>query len=410
MVESSAGVGSRQATEEQLRNLRYRENQLTEEIAKSEGTLKEQIIQLAESMEQRHMLCDPLLPSDFSISQISTLISRFFRSIGHPFAHWVSEYLPEKYKNPNIHKHRKLINSLVDIVDGSVPPTEISKASNYELESSLEYVRKAMQVNDDLKTLFTNNTWVIRAEALKRGINLLDEKYRDQISARDYRYELPDDGELATMNAEVILQGRREIEAKERFLQKYEECPATNLEDATKYANSFRVSANCYESIVEDKESGDFTFWFDREFHQRIQSAHQAGNSTLFITTLCAKCSENVAEDPKDFHRMKYDKTSPTNFICDRCGGTKVLLRENTREQVGDKETNVLRDAEDVLKHMPNYADIYLDWRVRFKSPEIYARKAAIHEEFAEGAFGKGKIVVPRKFTQMDLRVKDNAG
>ena len=401
-MEATAGVGSRQATEEELRNLRYRENQLTEEIAKSEGTLKEQIIEMAQSMDKRHQLNDPLLPPDFSIAQISTHISRFFRSIGHPFAHWVSEYLPDKYKNPNIHKHRKLLNSLVDIVDASVPPTELKNTSNAGLESALEYQRKCMQINDDLKTLFTNNTWTVRAEALRRGINLLDEVYRDQISARDYRYELPTDGELTTMNEEVIAQGRREIEAKERFLMKYAECPATTLEHATKYANAFRVSANAYESLVEDKWSGDFTFWFDREFHKRIQSAHQAGNSTMFPTTLCERCSENVAEDPKDFHRMKYDKTSPTGFICDNCGGIKVKERENTREQVGDKEPNVYRDAEDLLNHFPNYADIYLDWYKRFKSPEIYSRKTAIHEEFVEGAFGKGKTVVPRKFTQQN--------
>lgn len=94
---------------------------------------------------------------------------------------------------------------------------------------------------------------------------------------------------------------------------------------------------------------------------------------------------------------MKYWRPSPTGFICDNCGGTKIYQRENSREQVGDKNPNVLRDAADLLNHAQYYSDIFIDWRKRFKSPEIYARKAAISEEFRKAAFGKEKIVVPRK-------------
>lgn len=393
--------GSRKATEEELRKLRLKENQLTEQIARQEGTLKDLVIELAETMEARYLLLDPTLPPDFMITQISSQISRSLRSMQHPMANWVYEYLPAKYKNPRTGKHHQLVNSINALVDNTVPPVNrIEESSNSGLETSIDYLKKTMQINDDLKTLFTNNLWSIRAVALSRGIGLGDEVYRDQISARDYRYELPDDAELAEMNQEVVDQARREISAKLKWIEKYQECPATTLEDATKYANAFRVSANAYESIVEDKWSGDMTFWFDREYWNLVQSAHKAGNSTMFPTTLCEKCSENVAEDPKDFHRMKYNKSSPTGYKCDRCGGIAVLLRENTREQVGDKEPNVYRDATDLLNHFPNYCDIYLDWRERYKSPEIYSRKAAIHEEFAEGAFGKGKTVVPRKFTQ----------
>lgn len=82
--------------------------------------------------------------------------------------------------------------------------------------------------------------------------------------------------------------------------------------------------ANVQEVINEDKWSGDMSFWFDREYHAKIQSKHDAGNSTLFPSTLCKNCSKNVDEDPKDCVKMKYWRPSPTGYICSQCGGTEI--------------------------------------------------------------------------------------
>lgn len=72
--------------------------------------------------------------------------------------------------------------------------------------------------------------------------------------------------------------------------------------------------------------------------------------------------------------------------------------RENTREQVGDKEADVYRDASDVLNHIPFYADVFISYVERVKSPPIYARKSAIAGPFSKSAIGGvDKIVVPRK-------------
>jgi len=398
---------SRQITEEELRLYRRKENSLLDEIINSHGTTADKVLELAKTMEERINRNDPLL--QFGVDQICTIISRTLRSQNPPcaFASCVRNILPDKYKNMRMVREVKIIDSLHNLIEDCAP--DVRNCDNMTLESSLQFLKKADHLKADLGTLLTNKIWTVRAEGLKRGIGMDDEKYRDQISARDYRYELPADLDLKSANEEVIFQGNREIAAKVKFLEKYAECPATVLSDAIQYANSFRVSANMFEDVVEDKWSGEMEFWFDREYWNKVQSAHKAGNSTLWPTTLCARCSENVAEDPKDFHRMKYSPKSPTGFLCDNCGGFEVLERENTREQVGDKEANVFRDAADLLNHMPSYANIYLDWHKRFKSPEIYARKAAISDEFEDAAFGKGKIVVPRKFTevQSDLRVKD---
>jgi len=397
MGTSSVEQGSRHATEEELKNFRRNENVLLDAISKGHASISALVLELARSMEERFNRNDPLLPDGFCVDQICSIIQRSLRSMDPPCDFRVRRVLPDKYKNMHMAREIKVIDSLNNIIEDCVQ--DVRNSDNARLEVSLEFLKKADHLKADLGTLLTNKIWAVRAEALRRNIKLGDETYRDQISARDYRYELPDDMDLQTANEEVIFQGQREIEAKLKFLDKYKECPATTLQDATKYANAFRVSANMFEDVVEDKWSGEMVFWFDREYWKHVQSAHKAGNSTWWPTTLCARCSANVAEDPKDFHRMKYSMKSPTGYLCDNCGGTEVLLRENTREQIGDKEANVFRDAADVLNHIPSYASIYLDWHERFKSPEIYSRKAAIREEFEDAAFGKGKIVVPRKFS-----------
>ena len=95
---------------------------------------------------------------------------------------------------------------------------------------------------------------------------------------------------------------------------------------------------------------------------------------------------------------MHYDKTSPTTYRCDRCHGTAVLDKGNSREQVGDKSEENDRMAREILAHAEFYSDIFEDWRERWLNPTIYARKRAIQEPFSISSIaGSGSIVVPRK-------------
>ena len=89
-------VSSRQQDEEEKRNLRLQENQLIEQIMQGDGTMKQKVQLWAQILEKRHELLDESLPKDFTVQQISTYISRTLRSLNHPIAHWVSEYLPDK--------------------------------------------------------------------------------------------------------------------------------------------------------------------------------------------------------------------------------------------------------------------------------------------------------------------------
>jgi hypothetical protein len=400
MAGTSPTGDSRTVTEEELRKLRFQENTLVDEILKHDGTLKDKIVTLAQTMEKRFELLDPMIPPDFTINQISSTISRLLRSLNCPIAPWVSEYLPDKYKNPNIHKQTKMITDLKSIIeDPSVAPREsIEQCSNSQLEIMLEYIQKLEHLKDDLGTSFTNWKWDVRSEGMKRGIDLGGEKYRDQISARDYRWEIPDDAELDELHEETIKQCERVIHEYDIFIHVNYPQYRTPLKDKERqYGNAFRVYANMLQIVNEKKWSGELDFWLDRNYWRKAQSSHMSGNSTYFPTTLCARCSVNVQEDPKDFHISKYDPSSPSGYRCDNCGSTEIRKRNNTREQTGDKGPEVDRMASDVINHIPHYVDIFKDYRNSVLNPAIYARKDAIAIEFEKASMGKDKIVIPRK-------------
>ena len=366
----------------------------------NDGTMKQKIQLWAQVLEKRIEILDESLPKDFSVDQISSYISRNLRSLNHPIAHWVSEYLHEKYKNPNIHKHSKLILNLKDLIDASVQPTErIEQSSNMQLDTLVQYIDKAKDMSDDIGTLLNHRKEIALQEAIRRGMkSIAGEKIRDPISARDYRYEIPEDADLDELNREVITQGERVIHEYDVFIHdKYWPYRAGTKDKARQYGNSFRVYANMMAIINEEKWSGDSDFWFDRNYWKKVQSSHKSGNSTFFPTTLCARCSANIDEDPKDFHVMKYDISSPTGHRCDNCKGTKTLLRFNSREQVGDKSPEVDRMASEICNHIIHYVEIFQDIRRNNMNPAIYARKRTISERFRRASFGKDEIVVPRK-------------
>jgi hypothetical protein len=395
-------VDSRQHTEERLRELRQRENDLIDAIGQHEGTMKEKILQLAQTLEERFELLDPMLPKEFTINQISSYIRRMLMTLQLPIAQWASEYLPEKYKNPNIYKQTKLVIDLKGLLDSSAMPTElIEQSSNMQLETLVQYIDRAKSTNDDIGTILNNRKESVLQECIRRGMgSVAGERIRDAISARDYRFEIPEDADLEELNEEVVIQLRRVIHEYEVFIENYQEFPGYTKEDARKWGNSARTYANMMAIVNEKKWSGEVDFWLDRNYWKKVQSSHKSGNSTFFPTTLCARCSSNIDNDPKDFHVTKYDKTSPTGYRCDNCGSIEIDDRFNSREQVGDKAPEVDRMASDIVNHLEYYVDIFKDWRQRSLNPAIYARKRAISNKFRIAAFGKEEIVVPRKKSQ----------
>ena len=276
---------SRQQTEEQLRILREEERSLFDSLENNEGTLKDKIIRIAQILEERINFLDPMLPKELSLNRISSYITRSLKSYNAPIAHWVSEYLPDKYKNPNIHKHTKMLIALKDLVDSSVEPTElIEQCSNSELESLVQYVDKAKKMNDDVGTLLNNRKEKALQECIRRGMKeVAGEKIRDQISCYDFRMELPDDETLRfyikQTSENLIATGEAITDfGKRDFL----DFPPHDVDIAKKYAETSRIWRIIFLTVKEKKWSGDIGFWMDRNFWQKVQSSHDSGNSTKF--------------------------------------------------------------------------------------------------------------------------------
>ena len=389
---------SRQQTEEQLKELRLQEQNLIQDLINSDGGLATKLQTWAQIVEELINNASP--DYNFTISQISTYIRRECHKRHFKFSHHVDRYLSDKYKNPNMIRIYHMEDKLEDALCPHSGDKPIEQMSRLELEFEKEVLLKTKNEADKQVMQLNHKIEAVNQEAINRGYDEIGgEKIRDQITERDYRYEIPDYFGIDELNEEVISQGNRWIKALDVFFnKKYPDRPGHIRQEVFKWANAIRVIANVHEVINEDKWSGDLSFWFDREYHAKIQSKHDAGNSTLWDSTLCYNCSQNVKEDPKDCVKMKYWRPSPTNYICGQCGGTKILGRENTREQVGDKEADVYRDASDVLNHIPFYADVFISYVQNEKSPPIYARKAAISGPFSKSAIaGVESQVIPRK-------------
>ena len=392
---------SRQQTEEEKRSLRLEEAEILKDIVNSNGTLKSKITRWAEILERRIELLD----LNFAVSEICTYIRNILGEL--PLAHNVNRYLSEKYKNPNQMRFQNMENKFQQLQNrtqveydnleecsSDTLPTLLEKEKN-EKNKADEFVSEAKKI----VSFHDTRVWDIRRELLRRGITkCLDEEYRDPISCYDFRMPVPDNQKLHWYNQQtsenLIATGQAiaEFGAKD-FL----EFPPHDTEIAKKYAETSRIWRILFLTVKEKKWSGDVGFWMDRNFWQKVQSSHDSGNSTKFDTTLCAWCSRDIDSDPADRHIMKYDRDSPTTYKCDNCGGTAVLDRGNTREQVGDKKEENDRLAADVINHAPYYGQLFGDWRERWLNATIYARKRAISNEFSISSFGKEKIVVPKK-------------
>ena len=400
---------SRQQTEEHLNQLRCEEKDIREELSRHDGSMADRFRRLAKIMEERLDLGDQMV--SYLVHEISTNIRRFCLSHDPPIlaGYHVNDYLDEKYKDPEHAKLAKIKAAINNLEYRTRRRCEqIEHCSAEDLPELLELTRNEANERDRLATeaikLSTEKKREIdriRQRARELGLdNLLDEEYRDPISCYDFRMPVPNDQKLEWYNehtSENLVETGKTI--TEFGSKDFLEFPPLDTEVAKKYMETSRIWRIIFHTVKEKKWSGDIGFWMDRNYHQKVQSSHDSGNSTKFDTTLCAWCSRDIDKDPLDRHIMQYDKTSPTTKRCDNCGGTAVLDKGNSREQVGDKKEENDRLAEDIINHASFYGDIFSDWRVRSLNDTIYSRKRAIQEEFSKAAFGKESIVVPKKKT-----------
>ena len=127
--------------------------------------------------------------------------------------------------------------------------------SRIELEFERELLQKTKFDMDKEQMRINHRIEDIDREAINRGYDEIGgEKIRDQISERDYRYEIPEDLGLDYLNEQVTIQGNKWIKALNVFFNiKYPDRKGHIRKEIYHWCNAIRVIANVQEVINEDK-------------------------------------------------------------------------------------------------------------------------------------------------------------
>jgi hypothetical protein len=387
---------SRQQNEEKLRQLRREENQLISDISQNDGTMKEKIIKLAHTMELRLDLGDEMC--HYLVHEISTEIARVLRSLECPIANWVRDYLPDKYKNPNLIRYQKLETVLNKITSGAVEPRKpIEECSNVDLDTTYEQKLKIKNDLDVAIKLLNQDLDLCEKIAEDRGIELQGQKFRKPISVHDpklsYKHMIP--ANVQEYNKKILNKWRKEVEPAIKDIGDiYEEFPSAFWEDCERFERGIDAFIQLIKSDHDLKSTGDLKHWIKRIYLSLQQSKHSAGNSDKFPTILCAYCSDNVENDPEDFHAMFFDKDSPTELRCLKCNGTQPMMRGLSREQIGDKQIEILQRCDFIAQHLPGYYDFIHYCNQKYVMKEENSRKTIIAPQFSDSAFATSKRVV----------------
>jgi len=311
----------------------------------------------------------------------------------------VNRYLPEKYKNQNYVRLEKTIGNVENSISSSqIDYNNIEDCTDTsELIDNLKAIKNCKNESEKIPTFLNNTANKIRSRLVDLGITEveeLDEKYRNDISAKKYKFEVPQ--ELEEINKGTVYWLKRHGKAWERYATTFEEFGPSEESDARKYFQVAKTACLITEACSDFKMSGELCFWFDREYWKNVQSAHYAGNSTYHETSLCAYCSADVEEDENNYHIMKIDKTSESGYRCDRCNGIKVRKRFVSRENVTDKEGDIFRMAYNVMQYIPFYNDLMLHCRNKYFNPPINSRKLIIAPKFGESSFGTSTTFIKK--------------
>lgn len=341
---------SRQAAEEEKRNLRASENVIIHELVNDvERSTSTKLLEWAQIWERRIDLNDSLI----KVEDICTEMKRVLRSMDCKIADNVDHYLPDKYKNSAYSKWGKLGAIAQALKEGRMPyGHQLENCSNPEMETV--YEKKLEYKNELDRAISAINKEIAQIEfvAYQKKFQLSGKKFRRPISESDFDEEVPKTlEEKVKYNAELLDDlgnGFKDIS------RKYAISPPRTEEELDEDTHVIETVLSVIQPIRDFKSTGDIIHAFERQYIADIQSKHAAGNSDKFPTKLCKKCSdvETLRADP-EFELMLYDPTSPTNYRCRRCKGTEPRLRGMSREEVGDRTAFLFNEAQNVVKWLP---------------------------------------------------------
>ena len=390
MTPDSNSIAQEKARQ-QLLNLKSSQETILSEIITRDGSMKQRILELAQVIEQRIELLDPDLAT-FELSDISSIIAKELREKECSIANWVRDYLPAKYKNPNLARIDSTIHNISEI--GAVVPRHLpEECSSVELELLYETNEKAKNELDNAVSRYNKEQEKIESIAQQRGLQLGGYKFRREISHTDFSEDVP---EALRPYIQQVFENMIDVgESWLTIAHKYRADPPLILEEILEDIDVTASEKLIMKGHKDFKMTGDLDHSMERQYISDMNGKHAAGNSDKFPTKLCKHCSITTTYDPDDFEVMRFDHTSPTNYRCAKCGGVDVIERGMSREQVGDRAAFIVREAQNLVKAIPKYGITLQRWSKKYVQPKEDSRKTVIAQFFADSSMsGVGYKVV----------------
>jgi len=326
--------------------------------------------------------------------QISTEIARMLREKGCSIADNVNHYLPPKYKNKNLIRINESLQKINEV--GSTMPCHLpEECSSSELETLYEINEKAIHEADNLRTRLAKDHDKLEFIAQQKGQQLGGYKFRREISHKDFDEEVPEElKQLVQNNVDLLMSianGFKDI------AEKYKIAPPRRIEELKEDYQVLLTFDSVFQPHHDFKSTGDSDHAFERQYISDMAGKHAAGNSDKFPTKLCAHCSKFETFDPDDFEIMHWDHTSPTDYRCRKCGGVDTIMRGMSREQVGDRQAFIVRQAQNVVSHMPLFGVTLHRWVTKYIQPKEDSRKTVIAQFFQDGSISQASYKVAKK-------------
>jgi hypothetical protein len=371
------------SVQEEVENLRREqliiEDQLVAFDEENDKTKARKITLWADLLAREYTL----LGNEWFLNQISKTISEKLRARGNKYWHHVSDFLPDKYKDPNYQWERgsdqqfshavkiaakNQIEDLVSRIKQSREPDHELLRDTFEvLEKATDEVRK--ECDQHRVPLVNMNSWgePIKGEEEEHTVSIIKPKPMVTIAYE----EMVAYGKTVLDYAETLRQFPPELDVDVQFI-----------------ARGARVMREFLQPSLDLKWSKSYGGWLKIEKDRLDYGKHAAAVKNYTTTNVCAMCS-NLHKDVANkveptIVELVRDPKSDTGMKCPQCGCTAGLKRNMTREQVGDKSPIILKFAwkiantwpmfQEAIFHHMQYIEKRCGYRKRDLSPVLSDR------------------------------------
>jgi|SRR5215510_792069 len=406
-----------EAKAQQLTRLDVEESQSIQRIIQisktHDKTWKQEIRILAQIKEKKLILNG----QESLISNISTEITNLFREQGIKIAPWVCDYLDSKYKDPSKMHGRPSDDGNDAII---IPDAPLTTNSHFiQTLRTFPHIMSMLPATEIAEICSLGETIKSKSEqrAYAEHITLLPSNSSSLIdqtneSKQDNQEHLTTDKPVphGTLMYKACLDASKQWKD---IADRVFEFPIEILNQDRAIADGIKTLHSLMDPALDLKYSKNWLDWFRTEQLRDIYGKHAAGVMSFSVTNLCAACSdektrewvrmEPVCEQAYSSYRClqcdyQIDTVCPScnltmkevdkpgiKWECPECNSRTPMLRDLTREQVGDKSSIVMEKAIEVLEHIPtlvSWCAWYRDW-IELR---VAGRKERLSDELSEKA------------------------